>query len=105
MLLLAAGLLALALAVAGIAYAVVRGLRLWRATKRVGREAAPALEHITATTAQIEEQIRRAEVSGEELKSTAARLQRSRARLQVQIDALTAARSEVRRVFWFVPGV
>jgi len=103
--LLAAGVLALVLAAAGIAYAVLRGLHLWRTTKRLGREAAPALERISAASAQIQVQLERQQASQERLQAATAGLQRSRARLQVQIDAVTAARADVRRVFWFLPGM
>jgi hypothetical protein len=105
MAILVAGLLALALVLVGALDAFVRGRRLWRETKRVEGEAAPVFERISATGAQVQEQLARAQASGEELRAVAARLQGSQARLQVQLDAVTAARAEVRRVLWFVPGV
>jgi hypothetical protein len=103
--LLAAGILALALTAVGIADAVVRGLRLWRATKRLGNEATATLERTSAASAQIQVQLERAQASQERLQRAVDDLTRSRARLQVQLDALTSARAEVRRVLWFMPGV
>jgi len=91
--------------VAGLAFAIVRGLRLWRQFKRtsgsIGREA----DRISAATASISDQLERASASSDDLKVASERLARSRAALDVQLAAVREARLAVKRAFWFLPGV
>ncbi len=104
MALLACLVVSLALSLAGLGYAVVRGISLWRATKRTGRAFAPALGRIAAAGAEIESQVQRAQAAAERLRDATAELQRSRARLQVQVGAASGAVAQVKRMLWFVPG-
>jgi len=90
---------------AGIAFAVVRGLQLYRKAKRTSGMFSARLEGISATVASIERHAAAAEASTQRLAEANERLQRSRARLDVQLAAMREARAQVRRVFWFVPGV
>ena len=90
---------------AGLAFAIVRGLQLYRATKRTGAKFSSRLERVSAAAASIETQLAAADASGQTLTAALGRLEVSRARLAVQLAALSEARSQVRRVFWFVPGV
>ncbi len=90
---------------AGIAYAVVRGLQLYRNVKRTGGEFSARTEKISVTVASIERHMAAAEASTQRLAEANRRLQLSRARLDVQLAAVREARAQVRRVFWFVPGI
>lgn len=89
----------------GLAYAIVRGIALWRQLKRTkgGLEAETA--HIADATAQIQVHLDRAGASGELLGQASERLAASRAKLDVQLRALREARHTIRRVLWFLPGV
>ena len=103
--LLAAILVWAALTIGGIAYAVLRGLALWRSFERAGCTFGPTLAHIADAGAQIEAQMTRAQEAGERLKEQAARLQQSRARLEAQVGAVSGAVTQVRRLLWFLPGM
>ena len=91
--------------VAGIAYAVVRGLVMWRQIKRTGATINTETARIADASAQIQEHLDRASASGALLGDASARLAASRAKLDVQLQALREARRTVRRVLWFLPGV
>ncbi len=91
--------------IAGLAYAVVRGLQLYRKVKRTGAAFTARLDVISATVASIERHAAAAGASTQRLAEANGRLQRSRARLDVQLAAMREARAQVRRVFWFVPGI
>ena len=91
--------------VAGITYAVLRGLAMWRQIKRTGSTISAETARIADASAQIQEHLDRASASGAVLGEASARLVTSRARLDVQLQALQEARRTVRRVLWFIPGV
>ena len=91
--------------VGGIAYAVVRGLALWRTLKRTGGTFGAETARIADTTAGIQEHLDRASASSAHLGDAAARLAVSRAKLDVQLQALREARQTMRRLLWFLPGV
>ena len=91
--------------VAGIAYAVIRGLALWRQLKRTNRTFGAEAARIAEVSAGIQEHLDRASASSALLTEATARLAVSRAKLDVQLQALQEARRTVRRVLWFVPGV
>ena len=99
-------LLVLIVAVAGgIAFAVVRGVQLYRDVKRARGAMGAEFDRISANTAKIEHHAARAEAASGRLQSATDRLAVSRARLDVQLAAVREARAQVRRVFWFVPGL
>ena len=60
---------------------------------------------IADASAQIQEHLDRASASGTLLGEASARLATSRAKLEVQLQAVREARRTVRRVLWFLPGV
>jgi hypothetical protein len=91
--------------VAGIAYAVVRGIAMWRQIKRTGATLNVETARIADASAQIQEHLDRASASSALLGDAAERLAVSRAKLDVQLQALREARRTVRRVLWFLPGV
>jgi hypothetical protein len=89
----------------GLAFAVVRGLQLYRDVKRSRGALSSRLHKISRTVATIEQQLAAADASVQKLAEANGRLQLSRARLDVQLAAVREARAQVRQVFWFVPGV
>ena len=91
--------------VGGIAYVVVRGLALWRRLKRTGGAFGDEAARISEASAQIQGHLDRASASSGRLAEAAQRLAVSRARLDVQLQAVREARHTLRRVLWFLPGV
>ena len=91
--------------VGGIAYVVVRGIAMWRQLKRTKTTIGAETARIADASALIQEHLDRANASSAQLGEAAGRLAESRAKLDVQLDALREARQTVRRVLWFVPGV
>ena len=90
--------------VAGIVYAVVRGLALWRLIKRTGSSFSAESDRIAETSAQMQVHLDRASASGARLAGATERLATSRARLDVQLQAVREARHTMRRLLWFLPG-
>ena len=90
--------------VAGIVYAVVRGLALWRQIKRTGSSFSAESERIAETSVQMQVHLDRASASGARLAGATERLATSRARLEVQLQAVREARHTMRRLLWFLPG-
>lgn len=95
----------LLLVVAGIAYAAIRGWQLYRGAKRSGAVITAEMDRISAVTLEIERQMAKAEAATVRLNAATGRLAASRAQLDVQLAAVRQARAQVRRVFWFVPGI
>jgi hypothetical protein len=89
---------------AGLVYAVLRGIALWRTVKRTGRAFSAESARIADVSARIQEHLDRAEASSARLREAATRLAVSRARLDVQLRAIREARYTVRRLLWFLPG-
>jgi hypothetical protein len=90
---------------AGLGVAVYRGVCLWRLTKRTTRAFGAELDRISRVTAEIDDQLRRADESAKRLGASRERLEASRAKLEVQLAAVREARAQLARTFWFVPGV
>jgi hypothetical protein len=90
---------------AGVAFAVYRGICLYRRARRTSDAFAEPMAHIEAATASIEGHLAEAEASSKRLSEAAEQLRISRARLDVQLGAVRDARVRARRVFWFVPGL
>jgi hypothetical protein len=93
---LSAFLVGLVLAGAGIAYAAVRGVSLWRQAKRTGGAIMSELELFDERSARTEALLAEAERSSEALQAAAERLQVSRARLQVLLGSVEGARRRTR---------
>jgi hypothetical protein len=88
----------------GLAYAVLRGIALWRAIKRAGGRFEAEAERIAVLTEQIQPHLDRAEAAAARLQEASGRLAVSRARLDVQLQALREARNALRQLLRFVPG-
>ncbi len=91
--------------VAGIAYCVVRGLQLYRDAKRAGGTITAEMDRINEVTRQIERHQTKAADAAERLQGATGRLAMSRARLEVQLAAIREAQAQLRRTFWFIPGI
>ena len=91
--------------VGGIAFAVSRGLTLWRDIKRSSAALGAELALIGDGSLQIEHHLAAAEAASGRLQDATGRLAVSRAKLDVQLAAVREARAQLRRVFWFVPGI
>jgi len=91
--------------VAGIAFCVVRGFQLYRNAKRAGGKITAEMERISDVTRQIERHSAKAAAAAERLQGATGRLAMSRARLDVQLAAIREAQGQLRRTFWFVPGL
>jgi len=89
----------------GIAYVVMRGLELRRDVKRSGASIGVELERINAVSREVELRATESAAASGRLRNAGARLAISRAQLEVQLAAVREARAQVRRVFWFVPGI
>jgi hypothetical protein len=90
---------------AGLAYAVVRGILLWRLLKKTGRDFNEETARISETAAGIQAHLDRAAASSGRLSEASLRLAASRAAMDVQLRAVREARYTVRRTLWFVPGI
>jgi hypothetical protein len=95
---------ALAGLVAGVAYAVVRGLRAWRDLKATGARISGQLDAVAQATNEIETHLDRASASSARLSVALDRLARSRARFDVLRAALNEARATVTRAVPFLPS-
>jgi hypothetical protein len=91
--------------VGGLAYAALRGFQLFRTAKRSGAVLTAEMDRINAVSLEIERHMAEAEAAQARLGAATSRLAISRARLDVQLSALRQTRAEMRRVFWFVPGI
>jgi hypothetical protein len=85
----------LVLTVAGIAFAAVRGVALWRAFKRAGGAFGARLEAIARSAEQIETHLANAQAASGRLQAAGGRLGRSRAELDVLLGAVREARAAV----------
>jgi hypothetical protein len=90
--------------VAGLAYAVLRGLAAWRRIKRTNAAFSEESARVAEASARIQGHLDRANASSTRLGEVAARLAVSRARLDVQLQAVAEARHAMRRLLWFLPG-
>ncbi len=97
--------LLLAAVAGGLAFVAVRGFQLYRNVKRTRGVFSSRLEKISRTVASVERHLAAADAGVQRLGEATRRLQQSRARLDVQRAAVDEARAQVRRVFWFVPGI
>ena len=85
----------LLLTVAGLTYAVVRAISLWRAFKRTGGALATGLDDIGRSVERIETHLSSAEAAGGRLNGATERLRDSRAELDVLLGAIREARATV----------
>ena len=91
--------------VVGLLYVVLCGLSLWRQVKRTGGAFSEETARIAEASEQIQVHLDRGSASSERLAAVAERLAVSRAKLDVQLQAIREARHAMRRLLWFLPGV
>ena len=88
-----------------VAPVVAFWIALWRQVKRTGGTLGAESARVADATADIQEHLDRASASGASLGVAGERLAVSRAKLDVQLQALREARQTMRRLLWFLPGV
>ena len=84
-------------------YATARGLRAFRAAKRLARETGETVSDIGRSAAEIELRLAGGAGRGDELAAALARLRASRAQLDVLLGALAEVRDSLGRATAFVP--
>jgi septal ring factor EnvC (AmiA/AmiB activator) len=89
---------------AGLVFALLRGLRMWRAFKATGGRIGDRVGEVSRGAAEIETHLERAADSSERLAAALERLHRSRARLEVQLAAVREARDVIERAVPFLAG-
>ena len=89
-------LVGLAVALAATAFAVGRGLNLWRQAKRTGKSFTAELTAFEERAARTERFLAAADTSSRDLEASLARLHVSRARLDVLLGSLEAAQRRTR---------
>ena len=100
---LLAFLAGLVVALLGAAFALIRGIGLWRQAKRTGGAFARELGSFEERSARTERHLAEWEKSSADLHLALERLRASRARLQVLEDAVAQAQSRVRWLREFLP--
>jgi hypothetical protein len=94
----------LAAIVASTVDVVVRGLRLWRQAKATGAGFGQEVERVSQSAEKIQTHLDAAASAGERLRDAGVKLRRSRARLDVQLQALREAQATVQRLRRFLPS-
>ena len=89
--------------VAGLAFAALRGIQLFRHGKRAGRRINGEVESITRASGEIEAHLARASESATELNAALDRLRGARTRLEVQRQALREAGAMIGWALPFLP--
>ena len=84
--------------IAATVVVVVRGVRLWRTARTVGGRLGSELDRIAAASNEIQTHLDAADASTARLREASEQLSRSRARLEVQLQALREARTLLRRL-------
>lgn len=89
-------LAALAIALGALAFAIARGVGLWRQVKRTGSSFGEAMAAFEERAARTERVLAEAQRSSEDLEAALARLRLSRARLGVLTGEVRRASARVR---------
>ena len=101
---LTAFLTGLVLGLVGLFVVIVRGIALWRQGKRTGGAITSELDLFEERSARTEELLAEAERASGDLQAAAERLRVSRARLQVLLASLDAAKRRTRWLRVFLPA-
>jgi hypothetical protein len=94
---------ALVLTISSLIYLTLKVIEAFRAFKQLGSGAREGLDRIEKASAEIEQHLTLAAAGGTRLETSLARLQESRARLNVLTSALADARSSLNRFTGVVP--
>jgi uncharacterized protein YhaN len=100
---LASFLVGLAFVIAATIFCVVRGVRLWRQAKTTGSALGAEAARFEERSARTERLLAEAESSSKELEAALQRLRKSRAELQVLLDAVERAKARTRWLRAFLP--
>lgn len=100
--------LALALSVVavivGLVFTTLRGIELFRSVRTLGGAVGPELTRIEHSSAEIEGHLEAAARSGEALTASLERLRRSRAELNVLLEAVADAKGSLDRITGLWPA-
>jgi hypothetical protein len=100
----AAFFVSLALAVSALVFATIRGLALYKQSKRTGSALSAPLAAFEDKVGEIDRHLDAFETSSRELERAQAQLAKSRARLQVLLDEVERSRNRVRWLRVFLPS-
>ncbi len=100
----AAFVVGLLLALAALGLLTVRGIRLYRQFKRTSAVLAAPLASFEAKAAEVDRHLDAFEASSRELERRGSVCRRSRAQLQVLLDAIERAQAQTRWLRAFLPG-
>ena len=101
---LLAFLIGLAAVAGATVFCVVRGFALWRQSKRTGGLLSTEMAKFDERSATTERLLSEYEHASERLQAALERLRVSRARLQVQLDAIERAKKRTRWLRAFLPA-
>ena len=101
---LLAFLIGLAAVVAATVFSAVRGFALWRQSKRTGALLSTEMARFDERSARTARLLSEYEHASERLQAALERLRVSRARLQVQLDAIERAKKRTRWLRAFLPA-
>jgi hypothetical protein len=100
---LASFLVGLAVVIGATAFCVVRGLELRRQAKTTGGVLGEEVARFEERSARTERLLAEAETASKELEAALERLRRSRAELQILLDAIERAKARTRWLRAFLP--
>jgi uncharacterized protein YhaN len=101
---LASFLVGLAAVIAATVFCVMRGVQLWRQAKTTGTALGEEAARFEERSARTERVLAEAETASKELEAALERLRRSRAELQVLLDAVERAKARTRWLRAFLPA-
>jgi uncharacterized membrane protein len=101
---LTAFLVGLVLVVVGLFVVVIRGVALWKQSKRTGKAISSELALFEERSARTEELLAEAERAQADLQAATERLRVARAQLQVLLDSLESAKRSTRWLRVFLPA-
>jgi hypothetical protein len=100
---LASFLVGLAAVIAATVFCILRGVQLWRQAKATGSALGEEAARFEERSARTERVLAEAESASTELEAALERLRRSRAELQVLLDAVERAKARTRWLRAFLP--
>jgi septal ring factor EnvC (AmiA/AmiB activator) len=101
---LASFLVGLAAVIAAAVFCVMRAVQLWRQAKTTGSALGEEAARFEERSARTERVLSEAESASKELEAALERLRRSRAELQVLLDAVERAKARTRWLRAFLPA-
>jgi 3-methyladenine DNA glycosylase/8-oxoguanine DNA glycosylase len=101
---LASFLIGLAVVIGATVFCVVRGFRFWGQAKTTGAILGEEVARFEERSARTERVLAEAETASKDLEAALERLRRSRAELQILLDAVERAKARTRWLRAFLPA-